>query len=105
MSRSPRRQRLEELLAENPDDPELGYALAMDDLVSGNLEAALQRFLELTTTSPPHVPSFLMAAQTLVKLNRSAQAIEVLRGGVRAAAEQGNLHAQSEMQSLLDQLL
>lgn len=105
MTASPRRQRLTELLADAPDDPELRYALAMEDLSCGDLEAAVRGFLELTSNSPPHVPSFLMAAQTLLKLDRTQEAIDILKSGVTAAAQQGNLHAQGEMQGLLDNLL
>lgn len=105
MTQSARRQRLTELLADAPDDPELRYALAMEDLSSGDLDSAVRGFLELTNHSPPHVPSFLMAAQTLLKLNRSQEAVDILKSGVAAAMRQGNLHAQSEMQGLLDSLL
>lgn len=100
-----RRQQLESLLAEAPDDPELRYALAMEDLSSGDLEGAVTRFRELASGPSPHVPSFLMAAQTLVKLGRVAEAIELLRAGIVAADQQGNVHAQGEMQGLLDSLV
>jgi predicted Zn-dependent protease len=104
MMNSTRRQRLEELLADAPDDPEIHYALAMEDLNSNDLEAAVRRFQELARGPQPHVPSFLMGAQTLLKLGRERQAIDLLQQGIKVAAEQGNLHAQGEMQGLLDSL-
>src|SRR5205823_14511599 len=101
---SNRRQMLEEMLAETPDDPELHYALAMEDISAGDHETAIRRFRELIARHPdrPHVPAFLMAAQSLLKLNRTADAAAILREGVEAARKQNNQHAQGEMQGLLD---
>jgi predicted Zn-dependent protease len=106
MGAQERRQMLEEMLAETPDDPELRYALAMEDVSSGDLEAAVRRFRELIASNPdrPHVPAFLMAGQTLQKLGRTIEAIAILRAGVEAAGKQNNQHAQGEMQGLLDSL-
>jgi predicted Zn-dependent protease len=106
MGAQERRKLLEEMLAETPEDAELRYAIAMEDLSAGETDAALKRFSELTSGAGdrPYVPAFLMAAQTLQKLGRTGEAITVLRAGVEAAQKQNNQHAQGEMQGLLDSL-
>jgi predicted Zn-dependent protease len=97
---------LENLLAETPDDAELHYALAMEEVAAGDHAGAVKRFRDLLARSPdrPHVPAFLMAAQSLVKLGQTAEAIACLREGVAAARKQNNEHAAGEMQGLLDSL-
>jgi len=45
-----------------------------------------------------------MAAQTLAKAERTAEAIARLKSGIACAARTGNRHALSEMQSMLDEL-
>lgn len=106
MNPQQRRQMLEEMLAESPGDNELRYALAMEELSGGDLEAAIRRFRELTAGEPAksHVPAFLMAAQTLQKVGRAGEAAAILRQGIEAARVQNNLHALGEMQGMLDLL-
>jgi hypothetical protein len=45
-----------------------------------------------------------MAAQTLAKAERTAEAIEKLHAGTACARRTGNNHALSEMQGMLDEL-
>ena len=99
-----RRRMLEEMLAETPDDAELRYALAMEDVSAGDHEGAVKRFRELTSLPKPHVPAFLIGAQSLVKLGKTSEAIALLRAGVTAAHAQGNMHAEGEMQGMIDSL-
>lgn len=100
MSAADRRRMLQELLAESPDDPELHYALAMEEVSAGDHEAAVARFRTLIA-SHNHVPAYLMAAQSLLKLGRTPEAATILRDGIDAARRQNNLHALGEMQGLL----
>ena len=104
MSAEARRRMLEEMLKESPDDAELRYALAMEDVSAGDHDGAVKRFRELTAISKPHVPAFLMGAQSLVKLGKTGEAIALLRSGVAAAQAQGNQHARDEMQGMIDSL-
>jgi len=45
-----------------------------------------------------------MAAQTLVRAERAAEAKKMLQEGIASARRTGNLHAQSEMEALLTEL-
>jgi Tfp pilus assembly protein PilF len=104
MTESPRLQQIQAWLAETPDDPELRYALAMEYRSLGDDERTADSLQKLIADQPQYVASYLMLAQTLVKLVRDDEAKDVLRRGVQAAKQAGNEHAMSELQVMLESL-
>ena len=104
MAEKSRRERLEELLAEDPNDPFLRYGLAMEYAGQGDDTTAAAHFRDLLAARPEYVPAYLMLGQTLVRLGDEDGAKDALRRGVAAAGQAGNEHAQGEMQALLDSL-
>jgi predicted Zn-dependent protease len=104
MADSPRLRQLQEFLADSPDDPELRYAVAMEILGTGADAEAERSFRELIALQPGYVASYQMLGQTLIRLNREDDAKAVLRSGVAAAQKAGNVHAEGEIQGLLDGL-
>ncbi len=96
-----RRERIEAMLAEDPDDTFLRYSLAMELRSEGDHAASLRRLEQLTEEDPPYVPAFFMAAQQLVELERIDEARAYLRDGVKHAQTQGDQHAAAEMSDLL----
>jgi predicted Zn-dependent protease len=99
-----RRDQLEALLAEEPGDIFLRYAIAMECKKEGNPEEAVERMRELTVADPPHVPAFFMAAQYLTELGEIASARTLLREGIEQARRQGDQHAAGEMSEYLQTL-
>jgi predicted Zn-dependent protease len=99
-----RRERLEEMLREAPDDPELRYMLAMEDAAAGDDAAAVRAFEELLARCPDYPPGYHMLARTLQRLGRDTEAVAVLQRGIPVAAKRGDLHAAGEMQQLLDMM-
>ena len=104
MTAKTRKQQLEAMLAEEPNDPELRYMLAMEHASAGDDEAAVRCFRELFALAPDYAPAYHQAGRTLERLNRTDEAREVLRRGIPVALKQGNAHAAGEMQELLDSL-
>ena len=104
MSASPRRLRVEAMLAEEPGDTFLRYALAMELEKEGDHQASLAQLRELMSDSPPHVPAFFRAGQQLASLGQVEPARAALRDGIDQARAQGDLHAASEMSELLASL-
>ena len=103
---TPRMRQIEAMLADDPDDHELRYFLAMEHAGAGDDAACVTILREVITRSAgkPYIPAFLQAGQALVRLDRTDEACEVLRQGIAAAGKVGTadaLHAQSEMQGLL----
>jgi predicted Zn-dependent protease len=95
---------LKEILAQQPADAFARYGLAMAYASEGDATSALAEFDRLLVAHPDYTAGYFMAAQTLVKAERPAEAQERLRDGIESAQRTGNQHALSEMQQLLDEL-
>lgn len=95
---------LKEILAQQPSDAFARYGLAMAYASDGDAPTALAEFDRLLEAHPDYTAGYFMAAQTLVKAARPAEAEERLRAGIASAQRTGNQHALSEMQQLLDEL-
>ncbi len=98
---STRRQKIEAMLAEDPDDVFLRYSLALELETAGEWEAGLEILESLARAEPPYVPAFQMGAQHLVKHERIDEARACLREGIEAARAQGLAHAAAEMAEAL----
>jgi predicted Zn-dependent protease len=99
-----RRQKLEQFLAQHPNDAFSLYGIALECLQLGDMAAAEGHFKTLLEANPEYVPGYQMYAQTLAQHNRVEEAKAVLGRGIAAANRQGNQHARSEMEGLLEQL-
>ena len=99
-----RREKIEAMLAEEPNDPELRYMLAMEHASEGNDEAAVRCFHELIQVAPQYPPAYHQAGRVLQRLNRLAEARAVLSQGIPIAGKQGNAHAAGEMMELLQSM-
>ncbi|QJW96847.1 hypothetical protein [Frigoriglobus tundricola] len=106
MARTPRMAQIEAMLADDPNDAFLRYGLAMEHASAGDDAECVTvlRDLIVRTAEAPYVPAFLQCGQALVRLDRTAEACEVLRAGIGAAARAGDTHAQGEMQGLLSSI-
>lgn len=95
---------LNEILTENPKDAFARYGLAMEYSKRGDFDRALAEFSILLENHPEYTAGYFMAAQTLVKAERTGDARKMLDDGIASARRTGNLHAQSEMEALLAEL-
>jgi len=95
---------LREILALDPGNSFARYGMAMELASRGNTAGALDEFDTLLVNDPNYTQGYFMAAQTLVRAGRKPEAIERLKTGIHCAARDGNSHAISEMQSMLDEL-
>src|SRR5271170_8215016 len=95
---------LTEVLTANPEDSFARYGLAMEYSNAGQIEPALQEFKTLIEKNPDYTPAYFMAAQALAKVDRVDEAKRWLVDGVSSARRTGNMHAQSEMTAMLEEL-
>jgi predicted Zn-dependent protease len=95
---------LSEVLSQNPDDAFARYGLAMEYSNTGEVERALEEFGKLLSNHPDYTAGYFMAAQTLVRANRVAEAKKMLVEGITSARRTNNTHAQSEMTAMLEEL-
>ena len=95
---------LNEILQLDPANAFARYGLAMEHIARNNPEAALTEFATCITHNPDYVPAYQMSAQTLAKLDRTAEALARLHSGIAAANRTGNQHALAEMEALREDL-
>jgi len=96
--------RLKEILALDPKNSFARYGIAMELAGSGDTDAALKEFDELLANDPEYTAGYYMSAQTLSRAGRTSDAVGRLKTGIACAARNGNSHALSEMQGMLDDL-
>jgi thioredoxin-like negative regulator of GroEL len=106
MTKTPRMEQIEAMLAADPADAFLRYGLAMEHAGVGDDERAVAVLRELIAqkADDPYVPAYLQAGQALIRLGRETEAAALLRDGIDAARRVGTpeaLHALAEMQGFL----
>ncbi len=99
-----RREKLEQMLERQPDDPFLYYGLAMELIKEGEIEAALERFDRTLSIDAGYVAAYFHKANTLVGEGRIEDARATLHMGIEAARQKQDTHAEGELQGLLDSL-
>jgi tetratricopeptide (TPR) repeat protein len=95
---------LNDILTQSPNDAFARYGLAMEYSKQGDLDRALAEFSILLEKNPDYTAGYFMAAQTLTRAERIDDARKMLSDGIAVARRTGNLHAQSEMESMLGEL-
>jgi predicted Zn-dependent protease len=95
---------LKEILEQDPKNAFARYGLAMEFAGRGETEAALEEFRRLLEDHPDYTAGYFMAAQTLAKARREAEAKQQLVDGLVCAKRTGNQHAAREMQAMLDEM-
>jgi predicted Zn-dependent protease len=95
---------LKEILELDPKNRFARYGLAMELASCGATTEALAEFDTLLANDPGYTSGYFMAAQTLASAGRIQEARERLKSGIDCAAREGNQHAVSEMQAMLDDL-
>ena len=96
---------LNEVLTQNPKDAFARYGLAMEYSNQGDFDRALAEFSILLQANPDYTAGYFMAAQTLARAGRPDEARKMLTDGIASARRTGNLHARSEMEAMLAELV
>jgi predicted RNA polymerase sigma factor len=99
-----RREKLEAMLVDDPQDQLLRYMLAMELDKEGDHDRSLSALHGLMSDSTPYVPAFLMAGQQLTRLDRIDEARAAFQRGINEAQEQGEAHAFEELKRFLSEL-
>src|SRR5277367_3959084 len=95
---------LNDVLTQNPNDTFARYGLAMEYSKQGDLDRSLAEFSILLKSSPDYTPGYFMAAQTLARADRIAEARTMLADRISSARRTGNVHAQGGLDALLAEL-
>ena len=101
---SSRREQIESMLADDPQDQFLRYSLSMELQKEGEHDRSIELLKGLMADDDPYGAAFFMLAKQLVPLGRLDEARDSLRAGILVARQRGDNHAASEMSEYLTTL-
>ena len=105
IGKSPRRQMLEQSLAEDPGDTFLRYGLAMQCLREGDVEEGRSRLHALIADHPEdQIAAYQQLGQSYAEAGEPDAARAILGTGIAKARARGDGHAAAEMEQVLDSL-
>ena len=90
---------IRQFLQDSPNDSFLRYALAQELQKLGDLEAAKEAYLWLTTNQPSYVATYYHLAKLLIAQGEKEAALAWFNLGIEHAKAAKELHALSELQS------
>lgn len=99
-----RREKLQQMLQDSPDDAFLLYGLAMEHQSSEEWDDALATLDRVVTVDPDYVPAYFQKGQILARLERTEEARSSLQSGIAVARKVGDDHAVGEMTEFLQGL-
>lgn len=97
----PRIEQIQQMLAAEPDDLFLSFALAMEYVKQGMQEEAVAQFARVSDLDPNHTAAHSQRADVLFALGRKDQARAALADGVAAAERAGDKHAADKMRQAI----
>ena len=92
------------MLLENPTDSFLQHALALENIKTGNDEAARQLFEEILNREPGYIGSYYHLGKLLERIDQADEAIKVYEKGMEEAKKAGDNHAFGELRGALEEL-
>lgn len=99
-----RLQQLRTMLAEEPNDLFLRYAIALELKRAGEMEQAIAALESILKGSPEHIASYYQLALMLGELGRVQDAITVCEAGSLQCLIAGDRKARAELLELKDAL-
>jgi tetratricopeptide (TPR) repeat protein len=97
MERLPRKELIYDMLAKEPDDVFLNYALAMEHLSSEEYKEADLQLKKVLSINPNYLACFYQLGQVNEKLGDTEKALEYYKKGLTLAQQQNNTKALGEL--------
>lgn len=104
MASEERIQKLQEMLANDPNDSFIRYALAMEYVGLKNPLEAIEILTELVKSDPKYIPGFHQLGILLGKMNKTEEAKKAYRKGIDIAASMGETKEEKEMREELEDM-
>jgi tetratricopeptide (TPR) repeat protein len=95
---------LEKMLAQQPCDPFLLYALGMEHKKLGDLARAIEQFSRTIEVDPNYCYAYYQKGQTLELQGDTNAAKQSYQAGIDAARRTNDDHARSELETALQML-
>lgn len=99
-----RREKIEKMLKDDPEDAFLNYALAKELQTEGDHAGALDGYDRVIVRHPKYVAAYFQKGQLLAERGEMEAARDVLRRGIEVAQEVGDSHAAGEMTAFEESL-
>lgn len=96
---------LEKYLLDDPKDPFLRYAIAMEYVKLAALLEAKMKFSDLLRDVPDYLAAYYQFGQLLEQLSDRIQAIEIYKTGIKIAEKQNNIRTLKELKQALEFLI
>ena len=100
-----RLQQLFQFLEKAPDDSFTLYSIAYEYLQLGELNKSVEYFQKLRSNDPNYIGLYYHLGKTLLLLDQAEEAKETYQTGIKLSQEQGDKHAEGELQRALQQQL
>jgi tetratricopeptide (TPR) repeat protein len=97
-------EKLKEFLSQDPNDPFVRHALALEYQKMGDIAGARKLFEELLADDPAAVGSYYHLGKLLEGTGETALALEWYEKGMAAAKTAGEKRAYNELRSAYDEL-
>ena len=93
------------MLKDQPNDPFLRYALALEYISEGNEDEAASIFEELIHKHPDYHATYYHYAKLFERAGNEKKAVEMYEKGLEVSQRLNERHAFNELRSALDELL
>lgn len=105
MQITPRLQKLESFLKEDPKDTFLLFAIAKEYENGGDLEKALEFYVHLKNTDANYVGLYYHLGKLYAQQNQTDLAIQTYETGMKVSKAANDTHAFNELRGALDELI
>lgn len=95
---------IEAMLAKDPGDAFLLYALAQEHAKAGNYTAACEYYDKCLTSDPAYCYAYYHKARAILATGDTPAALVVVEAGVRAAIQHKDMKARGELEALRDEV-
>jgi len=99
-----RLRQLRAMLAEEPGDAFLRYAIALEQKREGDMESAIAGLEALLQDDPKHIPSYYQLALLLADIGRTEDAARACEAGMLQCIVTADRKARSELAELRNSL-
>jgi Flp pilus assembly protein TadD len=96
--------KLRAMLEQQPDDPFLLYALAMEHKKAGEASAAIEHFRRVIQLDPGYCYAYHQIGLIHENAGDTASAKSAYQEGIDAAIRKGDAHAREEIEAALEML-
>lgn len=102
MTANDRFEEIRRMLAEEPDDLFLHYAMALEYVRLGEAEQGIRILISIREKDASYLPLYMKLGTLYQALQRYTEAVEILEAGIREARNQQQFKTLAELEQVLE---